>query len=458
MTNIKKPVFGYFREKNNIEEFNFKSDNYKQAYLELFAEFAKKGVYCAILMGQSTYLGNSVFAKHWVYQDGNFVKKGPIKVDTLWVKDKFTAFDGAITQINSEQFRQICSDKQQTAELLAEFQPVSLLVNNEAELDEALAKISGDKVAIKVLNGNSGNGVFVGAKTDFNLQEFAQDFPLQVQEFIETNIGVPGIVDGRHDFRVIMLNNQPILATLRTPPADGFKSNLQYGGETRLIAADKIPTELLQLCQKIDTKLAKISGNRYYSADFGYTEAGWKLFEVNAMPGTINKDRGPEAANYQSQVVDFMIKSLEQNYYQKSVLGRVEKVDIQELGISNLLAKVDTGAYSSSIDCISVAEKDGQLEFVLFNPKHPLYTGEKLITTEFETTEVFNANGVKKRYVIFPEIKIAQTVKKCRLTLSDRSKMRYALLIGRKYISQNNLLVDVKLGQGHPDDEEERGL
>lgn len=461
------PILGFFREKNDTEEFKFKAPFYQQAYHELLEMLEQRGIYVAVLMGQSSYLGQGKFTKHWVQvkRDGRwqFEKRGAITPDIIWVKDQLVADDAP--QLNSAQFRQICSDKQLSYQLLQEFQPSSVLVETVAELERAVADLPGEMAVVKALTGNSGLGVFVGPKSDFNYQEFNKPFPLQVQEYIETSGGIPGIVNGRHDFRVVSMNGEPIIATLRTPPEGGFKSNIGYGGMTKLLAVDEIPAELKQLVAAVDAKLATIGTERYYSADFGLTAQGWRLFEVNAMPGTINRERGEPAVYYQQKLVDFLAGVAEraiQTSTKPVVIGRAERITIVNFNLHDLPAKIDTGAYSSSIDHsqAQLVERDGQqvLEFVLMRPGRDGYTGQVLTTTEFETTEVKNSNGTETRFVIFTDIAINGFVKKCRLTLANRSHLRYPVLIGRRFLRETGALVDVNQGKGLPDDEEERNL
>lgn len=140
------------------------------------------------------------------------------------------------------------------------------------------------------------------------------------------------------------------------------------------------------------------------------------------------------------------------------VLGRAERVDFADYGLRDIPAKVDTGAYSSSIDCSKVELRNGELEFILFHPSVKGYTGELHHTQEFDTTEVKNANGVQLRYVIFPQMTINGETRRCRLTLADRSKLRYPVLIGRRFLREGEYTVDVRIGKGLPDDEEERNL
>ena len=305
-------ILGFFREKRDIEEFKFKAPSYQRAYHELIDGLAELGVKVAILMGNNTYQGNGVFTKHWVQiktEAGyEFEKRGLVTVDAIWVKDQFDYDDQAL-QVNSAEFRRICSDKNLSYELLAEFHPKSLLVQDAVQLHRAFQDIPGQMIAVKTPAGNSGINVYVGLKADFDLAEFNKPFPYQVQEYVETKNGIPGIIKSRHDFRVVLMDGQPVIATLRTPPEGQYKSNIGYGGFTKLLGIELIPKELLKICSQIDQRLAQIGAPRYYSADFGLTDRGWILFEINSMPGTINRDRGPEAIYYQQELEKFLVNA-----------------------------------------------------------------------------------------------------------------------------------------------------
>ena len=148
---------------------------------------------------------------------------------------------------------------------------------------------------------------------------------------------------------------------------------------------------------------------------------------------------------------------------ERRILGRAEVIDIPELGLQGLPAKVDTGAYSSSIDCESVqlaVGPDGKqvLEYVPLRPNREQYRGEVVRTSEFERTEVTNSNGHQERFVIFADIIIHGETARCRFTLANRAKLRYPVLLGRRFIKEKHYLVDVTKGQGLPGDEEERNL
>jgi len=144
------------------------------------------------------------------------------------------------------------------------------------------------------------------------------------------------------------------------------------------------------------------------------------------------------------------------------VLGRAERVDFPELGLTSQHAKIDTGAFTSSIDCekAEVVQQNGErmLEFVLLRPGREGYTGEKHYIKDFDYTEIKNANGAQMRYIIFVDMIIHGERIKGRFSLANREILRYPVLIGRRLIRDANFIVDVRQGEGLPDDEEERGL
>jgi glutathione synthase/RimK-type ligase-like ATP-grasp enzyme len=307
---MKQPILGLFREHRDIETFDFKARHYEEAYNEIIDRLNEMGVYVAMLMGQGTYEGGGSFTKHWVQvrqPDGTYVyeKKGPITVDAIFDKDHFKD-DGKVLKVNNDTLYRLCWSKEKTYEVLGEFHPKSLLVNDEAELDDALITIPGERVAVKTLTGSSGLGVFVGSKVDVHAEQELLQYPLLVQEFIETSGGVPGITKSRHDVRVVLLNGKAVIATLRTPPEGELKSNIGYGGHHRLLSVDELPSELIELCHAIDKKLKNYGNFRIYSVDCGLTPNGWRMFEANGMPGVINRGRGDAAIAYQEALTDFL--------------------------------------------------------------------------------------------------------------------------------------------------------
>ena len=125
------------------------------------------------------------------------------------------------------------------------------------------------------------------------------------------------------------------------------------------------------------------------------------------------------------------------------ILGRSDRVDLPGLGLENIHAKIDTGAYTSSLHCSSAKVVNGQLEFVLLDEEHPEFTGMKFKMSKFTQREVKNSSGeAELRYIIRTTIKLFNRKIRAEFSLSDREKLRFPVLLGRK-ILRNRFLIDV---------------
>ena len=126
------------------------------------------------------------------------------------------------------------------------------------------------------------------------------------------------------------------------------------------------------------------------------------------------------------------------------ILGRYDRVDLPELGLYNIHAKIDTGAYTCSLHCQKAEVVDGKLEFILLDQEHPEFTGMKFVFTEFEKRDIKNSFGeVEKRFVIVTSITVFEEVITTEFSLSNRGSLKFPILIGRK-ILRNRFLIDVK--------------
>jgi hypothetical protein len=126
------------------------------------------------------------------------------------------------------------------------------------------------------------------------------------------------------------------------------------------------------------------------------------------------------------------------------VLGRYDRVDLPELGLYNIHAKVDTGAYTCCLHCQKAEVVNGRLEFILLDEEHPEFTGMKFVFTDFEKKDIKNSFGeVEKRFVIVTTIKIFDQEITAEFSLSNRGSLKFPILIGRK-ILRDRFLIDVK--------------
>lgn len=142
----------------------------------------------------------------------------------------------------------------------------------------------------------------------------------------------------------------------------------------------------------------------------------------------------------------------------KQLIGMTDIVDFPDLGLFDVRAKVDTGAYTSALHCKKV-------RLVRVGPKTKLSfwlidkTGQparQFYSDAFSQRMIRNSFGVsEKRYVIKTRIVLFGRTIRTEFTLADREQLKNPVLLGRKLlrnrfvvdVSQRNLSYDLKLSQ-----------
>lgn len=124
----------------------------------------------------------------------------------------------------------------------------------------------------------------------------------------------------------------------------------------------------------------------------------------------------------------------------REIFGSIETVKIVFANIE-VQAKVDTGAWSGALHCTDMHESNGTLHFVPLGDQH--YATE---TTDYEIRTVRSATGHKVlRYIVPFTLEIKGKTYHTTLGLSDRTLLQREMLLGRKFLIENNILVDVHL-------------
>lgn len=133
--------------------------------------------------------------------------------------------------------------------------------------------------------------------------------------------------------------------------------------------------------------------------------------------------------------------------HKKRVIGRIESIDLPELGLLGIDAKVDSGAYTSSIHCsaIMIEEHSGetQVRFKILDESHPNYQEVEFCLPVHKEKRVKSSSGeTEDRLFIKTYINLFGELFEIELSLTDRSKMKYPILLGRKAF-KHRFLIDV---------------
>lgn len=129
----------------------------------------------------------------------------------------------------------------------------------------------------------------------------------------------------------------------------------------------------------------------------------------------------------------------------KILIGRSDKIDLPDLGLYNISAKVDTGAFTSSIHSAEIkitGKKTRKLSFRIVDP-HTELESKEFSTTSFDQREIKNSFGQsEKRFIITTKLLIFGKVFDTEFSLSDRANMKHPILLGRKFLGEG-FIVDV---------------
>ena len=126
----------------------------------------------------------------------------------------------------------------------------------------------------------------------------------------------------------------------------------------------------------------------------------------------------------------------------RCLIGWREVVSIPAWGIKTLIAKIDTGARTSSIHVTDIKHgADDQISFqVVLRRRKPL----KMVPVQTRIarlTKVKSSNGhIQERIVVREEICIGDVSKMVDLTLSVRDKMACRMLLGRTALADDFLI------------------
>lgn len=145
-------------------------------------------------------------------------------------------------------------------------------------------------------------------------------------------------------------------------------------------------------------------------------------------------------------------KSAKMSQEDQPILGRYEHVTIDELGDTQIKAKLDTGAYTASLNASDIEYfKKGDDDWVRFTP---VIDDVRLATLELPLEKISKIKPrveegedqddivASKRPVVKMKVCLAGQWKTIDVNLTNRDHFNYPLLLGAKALRQYKVLVD----------------
>lgn len=119
------------------------------------------------------------------------------------------------------------------------------------------------------------------------------------------------------------------------------------------------------------------------------------------------------------------------------LVGWRERVSLPALGVGTFTAKIDTGARSAALHATNITQDDHHVTFILPLPRRNHHCRLPLKGLR----RVKSSSGhIETRAVVETEVKIGRHVLKMEVTLTDRTDMGVAMLLGRSSIGHGFLV------------------
>ena len=126
------------------------------------------------------------------------------------------------------------------------------------------------------------------------------------------------------------------------------------------------------------------------------------------------------------------------------VVGWQERVDLPLLGLTNLKAKIDTGARTSALHAtdIETFARDG-VPWVRFHTKFDDDARDTDVECPiYDEREIRNTSGIpERRIVIRTKFRIADRFWRIDLSLTERTEMKFRMIVGRSALRGHSILV-----------------
>lgn len=284
-------------------QWNYKNEYWNDAFFcmpdftkKCFLEFIKlfqddEIINIYICRWSDSYLEHSEFSQGFLYNKNKksfeFVEKN-IAGDFIFNRSSFYFEKG----FNDNNLIDFCRDKSRIYNAFPEYCPETKIIENKDKLIKELSDFDENKkIVLKSLTGSCGNDVVITSSKK-KLQEYSI-FPCLYQEYLDTSDWIPGIFEGKHDLRVIILNGKIVYSLYRTPAKNSDISNLSKWGTLHNIDIQKLPKNIFWVINVIEEKMKDFS-MRLYSLDVWYTKNGIKIFELNSSPAIYTHELGAE--------------------------------------------------------------------------------------------------------------------------------------------------------------------
>lgn len=130
------------------------------------------------------------------------------------------------------------------------------------------------------------------------------------------------------------------------------------------------------------------------------------------------------------------------NAHRQILIGWNELVDLPDWRVRRLRAKIDTGARSSALHVTNLAPlPDGRVQFDIVLDRKRAHRRTRVVAEVSRVARVRSSNGrFTRRYFVRTRLLLGDVEKTIELSLVDREKMLFRMLLGRTALAGDFLI------------------
>ncbi len=310
---MKEQIIGFIYNDSDWERtVPFQKPAMRESYERMYDRAVQKYGMRIYRMSKEWYK-DGAFHRAWTWKDGKWIKvRQRIKADIYYDKMSTTYQSMSFQQqfyqenrvVNAPEFDLVASDKLLTYLACGDIMTKTYVVNSTVDLKNALAKISTKKAVLKPRLGYGGAGIQITSKAQLLKKRVSGSYI--VQPYVDTSGGVPGLFKGTHDFRVILANDKPVMAYIRTPAPGTELCNISLGGGICFVPVSKMPKTVKPLLRRMSEAFA-VFPQKFYGADFYFQNGKPQLVEINTKPNMVYfLDNLQQEAKMHDNVLSYM--------------------------------------------------------------------------------------------------------------------------------------------------------
>lgn len=315
---MRKKIVMYFH-KRKMKKDPFSTFGIKRSvYYDFFKRGMERGFDMYIASGEKNYATPLTFKNACIY-NGDFFEpcSEPVKMDAVFDRSggmSFPTEDIGRKVLNNIDFKRLCNNKNETQKLIGDFMPKSIKIESGSDFVKQLGLFpKSHLVVLKPAKGMCGKGIIIDYPAKISHEPLDKNREYVLQEFVDTSMGISGIISGHHDLRVVIVNGKITLSHIRTPASGSLLANVAQGGSIKEVPLKDIPDFIIDTVQKIQARIDKKFDYPLYSIDLGIQNNKEPfVFELNDQIGFPS-----EQMMAKGEFLDNILNSLERRILEK---------------------------------------------------------------------------------------------------------------------------------------------